>query len=157
MVAVMLPQQEGRVAVPCASGSAGAASHAVQENLSTPWTHGRGSVEIPTRVVETGTVRPTTGVHARETLVDALRWHDSATITCVPMSRVVAGPVPVREDNGTTMMAVAEEVLVVEKRWMLREEMHIRKQRLETHQPQRITLRSEDVQVERVPHADEHT
>ncbi|HSX77012.1 MAG TPA: DUF2382 domain-containing protein [Candidatus Saccharimonadia bacterium] len=50
-----------------------------------------------------------------------------------------------------------EEVLVVEKRWMLREEVHIRKQRLETHQPQWITLRSEEVQVERVPQADEHT
>ena len=50
-----------------------------------------------------------------------------------------------------------EEVLVVEKRLMLREEIHIRTQRIETHQPQRITLRSEDVQVERVPHAAEPT
>jgi stress response protein YsnF len=47
-----------------------------------------------------------------------------------------------------------EEVLVVEKRLMLREEIHIRKQRIEMHQPQRITLRSEEVQVERAPHAD---
>ena len=53
--------------------------------------------------------------------------------------------------------SVVEEVLVVEKRWMLREEIHIRKQRTETHQPQQITLRSEEVQVERVPHADEQT
>jgi stress response protein YsnF len=37
---------------------------------------------------------------------------------------------------------------------MLREEIHIRKQRFETHQPQRITLRSEEVQVERIPQAD---
>jgi stress response protein YsnF len=70
---------------------------------------------------------------------------------------VVEGPVPVREEHGTTVLSVVEEVLVVEKRWMLREEIHIRKQRLETHQPQQITLRSEDVQVERVPHADKDT
>jgi len=50
-----------------------------------------------------------------------------------------------------------EEVLVVEKRWMLREEIHIRTQRLETYQAQCMTLRSEEVQVERVPHAEEHT
>jgi stress response protein YsnF len=37
---------------------------------------------------------------------------------------------------------------------MLREEIHIRKQRIETHQPQRITLRSEEVRVERVPSVD---
>jgi len=47
-----------------------------------------------------------------------------------------------------------EEVLVVEKRLILREEIHIRKQRIETHQPQRITLHSEEVRVERVPSAD---
>jgi len=41
---------------------------------------------------------------------------------------------------------------VVEKRWMLREEIHIRKQRTETHQPQHLTLCSEDVRIERVPH-----
>ena len=37
-----------------------------------------------------------------------------------------------REEYGTTMLSVVEEVLVVEKRWMLREEIHSRTQRLET-------------------------
>jgi uncharacterized protein (TIGR02271 family) len=114
-------------------------------------------LEIQKRLVETGTVRMTTGGHAREVLVDAPRLHDNVAITRVPMPRVVEGPVPVREEHGTTIIAMVEEVVVVEKRWMLREEIHIRTQRLETHQPQRITLRSEDVQVERVPHADDHT
>jgi stress response protein YsnF len=63
----------------------------------------------------------------------------------------------VREDNGTTIIPVMEEVLVVEKRWMLREEIHIRRRRIETHQPQHITLRSEEVQVERVPRAEKDT
>ena len=36
---------------------------------------------------------------------------------------------PVREEHDTTIISVVEEVLVVEKRWMLREEIHIRKQR----------------------------
>ena len=70
------------------------------------------------------------------------------------MQRVVDGPVPVREENGTTIISIVEEVLVVEKRLMLREEIHIRKQRIETHQPQRVTLRSEEVRVERIPSGD---
>ena len=112
-------------------------------------------LEVQKRPVETGKVRITKVVHERETIVDEPLWHDNVAVTRVPMQRVVDGPVPVREEHGTTIISVVEEVLVVEKRWMLREEIHIRKQRIETHQPQRITLRSEEVQVERVPHADE--
>jgi len=111
-------------------------------------------LEVQKRLVETGKVRITQVVHARETLVDEPLFHDNVTITRVPMQRVVDGPVPVREDNGTTIISLVEEVLVVEKRLMLREEIHIRTQRIETHQPQQITLRSEDVQVERVPRVD---
>jgi uncharacterized protein (TIGR02271 family) len=112
-------------------------------------------LEVQKRLVETGKVRITKVVHERETIVDEPLWRDNVAVSRVPMQRVVDGPVPVREEHGTTIISVVEEVLVVEKRWMLREEIHIRKQRTETHQPQRITLRSEEVQVERVPHADE--
>ena len=108
-------------------------------------------LDVQKRLVETGKVRITKVVHERETLVDEPLLHDKVTITRVPMQRVVDGPVPVREENGTTIISIVEEVLVVEKRLMLREEIHIRKQRLETHQPQRITLRREEVRVERVP------
>jgi len=112
-------------------------------------------LEVQKRLVETGKVRITKVVHERETLVDEPLFHDKVAITRVPMQRVVDGPVPVREENGTTIISIVEEVLVVEKRLMLREEIHIRKQRIETHQPQRITLRSEDVRVERVPSVDQ--
>src|SRR5919108_5177482 len=115
----------------------------------------REELDVQKRPVETGKVRITKVVHERETIVDEPLWHDNVAVTRVPMQRVVDGPVPVREENGTTIISVVEEVLVVEKRWMLREEIHIRKQRIETHQPQRITLHSEEVQIERVPHADE--
>jgi uncharacterized protein (TIGR02271 family) len=113
-------------------------------------------LEVQKRLVETGKVRITKVVHERETLVDEPLFYDKAAITHVPIERVVDGPVPIREENGTTIISIVEEVLVVEKRWMLREEIHIHKQRIETHQPQRVTLRSEEVQIERVPQADEH-
>jgi uncharacterized protein (TIGR02271 family) len=112
-------------------------------------------LEVQKRLIETGKVRITKVVHEHEALVDEPLLHDKVAITRVPIQRVVDGPVPVREENGTTIISIVEEVLVVEKRWMLREEVHIHKQRVETHQPQRITLRSEEVQVEHVPHAAE--
>ena len=114
-------------------------------------------LEVQKRPVETGKVRITKVVHEREALVDEPLVRENVAITRVPMQRVVDGPVPVREEHGTTIISVVEEVLVVEKRWMLREEIHIRKRRTETHQPQQITLRSEEVQIERVSHAEEQT
>jgi uncharacterized protein (TIGR02271 family) len=114
-------------------------------------------LQVQKRVVETGRVRLTKVVHERETVVDEPLLRDEVEVTRVPIQRVVEAPPPVREDNGTTIIPVVEEVLVVEKRWMLREEIHIRRRRIETHQPQHITLRSEEVQVERVPRAEKET
>jgi len=93
-------------------------------------------LEIQKRLVETGTVRMTTVVHERKVLVDAPLLQDNVAFTRVPMPRVVEGPGPVRAEHGPTIMSMVEEVVVVEKRWMRREEIHIRPQRLETHQPQ---------------------
>jgi uncharacterized protein (TIGR02271 family) len=154
---LLIPQPDGSYALPCRLTEL---EHACSEHDA----HQREPLVIPVvveelevqkRVVETGKVRLTKVVHERETLVDEPLWRENVTITRVPIGRVVEGPVPVREEEGTTILSVVEEVLVVEKRWMLQEEIHIRKERLETHQPQRITLRSAEVQIERVPHADD--
>ena len=59
-----------------------------------------------------------------------------------------------REEHGTTILSVVEEVLVVEKRWMLREEIHSRTQRLGRTSPSVSRCRSENVRIERVPHTD---
>jgi stress response protein YsnF len=50
------------------------------------------------------------------------------------------------------IVPILEEVLVVEKRLMLKEELHISRRRVEVHKPQHITLRSEEVIIERIPH-----
>jgi stress response protein YsnF len=52
------------------------------------------------------------------------------------------------------IVSIMEEVLVVEKRLLVKEELHIRKQRVETHHPQQITLRSEEALVERLNHTE---
>jgi stress response protein YsnF len=42
-------------------------------------------------------------------------------------------------------------VLVVEKRLMLREEVHVTRRREVRHDPQHVTIRREEAQVERLP------
>jgi uncharacterized protein (TIGR02271 family) len=111
-------------------------------------------VDVQKRVVETGKVRITKVVHERETLVDEPLWREEVEITRVPIQRIVNGPIPVRYEDDTMVISIVEEVLVVEKRLMLKEELHIRKQCRETHQPQQIILRSEEARVERLNAAD---
>jgi uncharacterized protein (TIGR02271 family) len=111
-------------------------------------------LEVQKRVIETGKVRITTQVHEREALVDEPLWREEVEVTHVPIQRVVDAPLPIREEHGTLIVPILEEVLVVEKRLMLKEEIHIRTHRVETRQPQQVTLRREEVSVERVPNPD---
>ncbi len=46
--------------------------------------------------------------------------------------------------------AQVEEVPVVEKRLMLKAELHVAKRQTETHKPQRVTLRTEEATIGRV-------
>jgi uncharacterized protein (TIGR02271 family) len=107
-------------------------------------------LDVQKRQVETGKVRITKVVHEQEALIDEPSWHEEVTVTRVPVQRVVDGPIPVRHEDGTMIVSIMEEVLVVEKRLLLKEELHIRKQRVETHQPQQVTLRSEEAHIERL-------
>ena len=68
----------------------------------------------------------------------------------MPINRVVEGPLPVRYEGDTMIISLLEEVLVVDTRLLLTEEVHITTHRTETHTPERVTLRHEDVTIERV-------
>jgi uncharacterized protein (TIGR02271 family) len=119
------------------------------------------TLAVDTRRVETGRVRIRKVVHAREELVDPPLWREEVVVERVPVNRVVEGPIPVRYEGDTMIISLLEEVLVVETRLLLKEEVHITTRRTETHTPERVTLRHEDVTIERVnrgrnePHSQE--
>ena len=112
-------------------------------------------LEVHKRVVETGKVRITKVVHEHEEVIDEPLFREEVEVKRVPIHRVVDGPIPVRYEDETLIVSLIEETLVVEKRLVLKEEWHIRKQCDETHQPQRVTLRSEEAQIERLPPLEE--
>ncbi len=107
-------------------------------------------LEVHKRRVESGGVRVTKTVHEREELVDQPLLMEEAEVERVPVNRLVDGPVAVRYEGDTMIVPLLEEVLVVEKRLVLKEELRITKRRSETHQPQRVILRSEEAVVERM-------
>lgn len=111
----------------------------------------REELAIGKRMVETGKgVRVSKTVSEREEVVDELLARDDVAVERVSIDRVVdAASVPaVRHEGETMIVPVLEEVLFVEKRLMLKEELRITSKRREVRNPQRVVLRSEEVSVE---------
>jgi uncharacterized protein (TIGR02271 family) len=108
------------------------------------------TLQVEKRKIETGGVRIKKIVHEREEIVDEPLIREEVQVKRVPINRVVEGPIPVRHVGNTMIVSLLEEVLVVEKRLMLKEELHITKGEVETYKPQRITLRTEEASIERV-------
>jgi uncharacterized protein (TIGR02271 family) len=107
-------------------------------------------LDVQKRRVETGGVRVKKIVREREEIIDEPLIREEVHVKRVPINRVVEGPVPVRHVGNTMIISLLEEVLVVEKRLMLKEELHITKDEVETYKPQRVVLRSEEATIERV-------
>lgn len=106
-------------------------------------------LEIGKRVVETGKVRVSTTVEEREELVEQALSRDEVSVERVAIGRVVAEAPPVREEGDTLIVPVIEEVLVVEKRLVLKEELRIRRRTVVDVYQQPVTLRREHAVVER--------
>lgn len=106
-------------------------------------------LDIQKRRAETGRVRISKLVHERKELIDEPLLREEVLIERVGINRVVDGPRPARYEGGTLIIPVLEEVLVVEKRLMLKEELYVTLRRVETHNPQHVTLRREEVIIER--------
>ena len=107
-------------------------------------------LEVQKRVVEAGGVRIRKTVSEREEVVDEPLMREEAQVRRVPVNKVVDGPVPVRHVGDTMIVSLLEEVLVVEKRMMVKEELHITKEKVESYRPQRVRLRTEEAVIERV-------
>jgi len=99
----------------------------------------------------TGSVTIHKSVHERTEVVDPALQADEVTVERIAVNRIVEAPVPVRQEGDTTIIPLLEEVLVVEKRLMLREEGRITRVHKEIHDPKEVLLREEQVEIVRTP------
>jgi stress response protein YsnF len=110
---------------------------------------------------ETGRIRVVRRVETREEVVDEPGWRERVEVEHVPVGQYVTEVASIREEGGVTVIPIYEEVLVVERRLLLKEEVHLRKTREEVREPKRVELRRSVVDVERLdpesPHASSHT
>jgi uncharacterized protein (TIGR02271 family) len=104
-------------------------------------------VNVQKREQLSGIVEIHKTVNERTQTVDEPLLSQEVEVERVAINRFVDEAVPVRYEDDTTIIPLLEEVLVVEKRLLLREEVHIKTVRRELHNPQEITLREERVEV----------
>jgi uncharacterized protein (TIGR02271 family) len=105
--------------------------------------------DVRTRRVETGAVHVHKTVSEHVQTIQTPVVNEDAEVTRVPVNRIVDGPVAIREEGDTTIIPLLEEIIMVEKRLVLREELHVRKRRIEEPHTEQITLRREEANVER--------
>jgi uncharacterized protein (TIGR02271 family) len=110
-------------------------------------------LDVLTTPVKTGRVRIRKMLHEHEEIVDPPLWRDEVVIERVPINRVIDEPMAAGSEGDTLIIPVLEEVFVIEKRLLLKEEVRITKHQVETHRPQRVILRREEAAVERINRA----
>jgi uncharacterized protein (TIGR02271 family) len=103
---------------------------------------------------DTGGVRATKSVRERVQVVDEPLAREEVTVERKAVNQVLTTPAQPRQEGDTLVIPVMEEILVVERRLLLKEEIHIHKRRKEVHDPRRFVVRSEEVTIEKLGPAD---
>jgi len=105
--------------------------------------------------VSEGKVRVQTTVDLVEEIATANLEEQRVEITRVPIDKVVDKVPTIRQENDTTIIPVLEEVLVVEKRLVLKEELHIRRRLAQVDVEVPVPLRKQRVVIDRLDAAGE--
>ena len=105
-------------------------------------------LEVSTRPVELGEVRVHKRVDRVEEVVRESVTRANVEIERVKTSRRVDGPVGPREEGEWLVVPIVEEVLVVQKRLMVTEEVRIRRHPIVEEQEIRETVRRERAEIE---------
>lgn len=109
-------------------------------------------LSVSKRTVEQGMVRITKTVTEHVGTVDLPLMEEQTQVERVAVNRIIETAPPVRYEGDVMIVSLVEEVVVVEKRLMLREELRISKRQVETRKPQQVTLRREEATIERFRH-----
>jgi uncharacterized protein (TIGR02271 family) len=98
-------------------------------------------IAVSKQVVETGRVQVARVTHEREQLIDELLAHATVEIDRIPIGRQVE----------TIVIPIVEEVLVIERRLLLKEEVRVRRVRSTERHQESVTLRHHEAVVTRLP------
>jgi len=108
-------------------------------------------LSVSKRQVITGRVRVETVTREHEQLVDEQLARERVEVERIAIGKPIEAIPAVRQDGDTTIIPVVEEVLVVERRLVLKEEIHIHRVRTTEQHQERVTLRRQEAVITRLP------
>ena len=107
--------------------------------------------EVAHRPKLTGRVSVSTVTKQREELINEVLTQENVEIDRVPIRQFVEKVPTIREEGDTIIIPLVEEVVVVERRLMLKEEVRIRRVTSTDRYQGTVTLREQDAVITRTP------
>jgi len=107
--------------------------------------------KVSRETVETGRVRVAKVTHTRDQLIDETLGRTAVEVNRVPINRLIEKMPVIKEDGDLTIIPIVEETFVVQRRLMLKEEVHIRRVRTTERFQQTVKLRYQTAEVTRTP------
>ena len=108
-------------------------------------------ISVDKRVVDTGGVRVHKTVREDVQTINEPIVREHIEVERVEVNKYVETAPAIRYEGETMIVPVLEEVVVTEKRLLLREEIRFVKRREEVSNVQEVTLRREEISVEQFP------
>src|SRR5215469_3281613 len=108
-------------------------------------------VSVGKRQVATGRVKVSTLTRAREELVEELLQNERVEVDRVPVGKVITQMPEVRTEDDTMIIPVVEEVVVLQRQLVLKEEVRVRRIRETQNYREYVVLRRQEAVITRVP------
>jgi uncharacterized protein (TIGR02271 family) len=106
-------------------------------------------VSVSRREIEKGNVQIALITGAREQLIDEELTHVRVEIERVPIGRTIEVVPPIGQEGDITIIPVVEEVMVVERRLVLKEEVRVRRVSTKEQHQETVVLRQQEAVVTR--------
>jgi uncharacterized protein (TIGR02271 family) len=108
-------------------------------------------VSVAKQQVATGRLRVSTVTQQSEVLVDELLKQEMVEVERTPVNKPVDRMPSVREEGDTLIVPVVEEVLVVERRLILKEEIRLRRVQQTRRHHEYVKIRKQEAIITRTP------
>jgi len=107
-------------------------------------------LSVAKRWVVTGQVKVGTVTRESEQLIEELLEHEHVEIERIAIGKQVDKAPAVREEGDTLIIPILEEIVVVERRLLLKEEVRVRRTREKQPHQERVVIRKQEAVITRL-------
>jgi len=108
------------------------------------------SLKVDKKIIEKGKVKISKSVKEESEVIDLPIINEEVKIERFSVNQVIDKlPEAVRYEGDTMIIPVLEEITVIEKKILLVEEIHITKTSVSSTETKEVTLRKEEIKIER--------